>query len=93
MKKLLLVIVVISVVFFAGCNKTENGSNNDTKEIFFDKVENESGNKVETFEKSGNKGTKKAVTKIPTGNWNTRFAYPIAVQAPVSSCDAKNMST
>ena len=55
MKKLLLVIVVISVVFFAGCNKTENGSNNDTKEIFFDKVENESGDKVETFEKSGNK--------------------------------------
>ena len=45
------------------------------------------------FENTGNKGTKKAVTRIPTGNWKILFANPIAVHAPSSSDDAKNIST
>ena len=43
--------------------------------------------------KIGKSGTKNAVTKIPTGNWKTLLAYPIAVHAPSEIDDVKNIST
>ena len=43
-------------------------------------------------EKIGKRGTKNAVTKMPTGNWKILLANTTDVQAPTQRADAKNMS-